>query len=193
MESILITFLQLFTNLSDGDKALIAASFTRRVFREGEYLFTGGKVCTEMFFVCAGVLKITVVNEKGVEVTHFFVKENQLCTILNSFNNDVVATENIVAACDVEVLGVSRKKLIELYETLPYLKTVIDQITQQRLLDKIQLRNSYLGKDSATRYKLFLSQQADIALRVPLKDIASYLEITPQSLSRIRKNLTPGA
>jgi len=40
-----------------------------------------------------------------------------------------------------------------------------------------------------TRYKLFMMRQPDIALRVSLKDIASYLEITPQSLSRIRKNL----
>jgi CRP-like cAMP-binding protein len=69
---------------------------------------------------------------------------------------------------------------------------LIDQITQQRLLDKIQLRNSYLGKDAATRYKLFMTQQSDIALRVSLQDIASYLEITPQSLSRIRKNQLTG-
>jgi CRP-like cAMP-binding protein len=64
---------------------------------------------------------------------------------------------------------------------------LIDRITYQRLLDKIQIRNAYLGQDSATRYKLFMEQEPDIALRVPLKDIASYLEITPQSLSRIRK------
>jgi CRP-like cAMP-binding protein len=134
------------------------------------------------------VLKITVADEKGTDITHYFIKENQFCTILKSFDNGVNAPENIVAACDAEVLAVSRRELLTLYQKLPYLKTLIDQITQQRLLDKIQLRNSYLGKDAATRYKLFMMQQSDIALRVSLQDIASYLEITPQSLSRIRKN-----
>jgi CRP-like cAMP-binding protein len=72
---------------------------------------------------------------------------------------------------------------------LPYLKQLIDQITQQALLDKIDLKNSYLGHDSTCRYKIFMTRQPDIALRVPLSDIASYLGITPQSLSRIRKNI----
>jgi CRP-like cAMP-binding protein len=87
------------------------------------------------------------------------------------------------------VLAISRTKLLALYEQLPYLKTLIDQITQRALLEKIQVRNAYLGQDSASRYKLFMMRQADIALRVPLNDVASYLGITPQSLSRIRRNI----
>jgi CRP-like cAMP-binding protein len=192
MNNFLITYLQLLAPIPEGDQKLIMASFRKRIAREGEYLFEGGSVCTEMFFICSGVLKITVSGEKGTDITHYFIKENQFCTILKSFDNGVNALENIVAACDAEVLAVSKRELLALYQKLPYLKTMIDQITQQRLLDKIQLRNSYLGKDAATRYKLFIMQQSDIALRVSLQDIASYLEITPQSLSRIRKNLLTG-
>ena len=192
MNNSLIPYLQVLAPIPEGDQKLIMASFRKRIAKEGEYLFKGGHVCTEMFFICSGVLKITVADEKGTDITHYFIKENQFCTILKSFDNGVNAPENIVAACDAEVLAVSRRKLLALYQKLPYLKTLIDQITQQRLLDKIQLRNSYLGKDAATRYKLFMMQQSDIALRVSLQDIASYLEITPQSLSRIRKNPLTG-
>jgi len=142
-----------------------------------------------MFFVCRGVLRIKVINEQGNEVTHFFLKDNQFCTILNSFNNQVIAHESIQAACDAEVLVISRSKLDQLYACIPYLKALITQITHQSLLDKIALRNSYLGHDSTTRYKLFMEQQQAVALQVPLADIASYLGITPQSLSRIRKNI----
>ncbi len=188
MNNSLITYLQLLAPIPEGDQTLIMASFRKRIAKEGEYLFKGGYVCTEMFFICSGVLKITVADEKGADITHYFIKENQFCTILKSFDNSVNAPENIVAACDAEVLVVNRRELLALYQKLPYLKTLIDQITQQRLLDKIQVRNSYLGKDAASRYKLFMMQQSDIALRVSLQDIASYLEITPQSLSRIRKN-----
>lgn len=188
MVSQLITFLQLSRSIPEEDQALIVSSFEPRIFREGETLFQGGRICQELFFICKGVLRIMGTTEKGIEVTHFFSKENQLCTILYSFDNHTPANESIQAACDAEVLAITRGRLLDLYRRLPYMKELIDKITQQRLLDKIQTRNAYLGEDSASRYKLFLLQQPDIALRVSLKDIASYLGITPQSLSRIRKN-----
>jgi CRP-like cAMP-binding protein len=65
----------------------------------------------------------------------------------------------------------------------------LDNITKQALLNKIALRNSYIGEDATTRYQKFIVQQSNIALRVSQTDIASYLSITKQSLSRIRKNI----
>jgi CRP-like cAMP-binding protein len=86
------------------------------------------------------------------------------------------------------VLAITKTKLLALYQQMPGLKELIDQIAQQKLMDKIKIRNAYLGEDSETRYQLFMQQQPDIVRRVPLKDIAGYLGITPQSFSRIRKN-----
>jgi CRP-like cAMP-binding protein len=189
MPNALVTFLKLFHNIPTGDEALIIAAMEKRIYKEGEYLFKADNICREMYFICDGVLRIMVSNEQGNQVTYFFLKENQFCTILNSFNNNLPAHESISAACDVELLVFTRASLNKLYTQLPYLKTLIDQITQQALLDKIDLKNSYLGHDSTTRYKMFLTRQPDIAMRVPLSDVASYLGITPQSLSRIRKNI----
>ena len=184
----LITYLQLFRAIPEEDKLLLTGAFEARTFKEGDTLFRGGSICREMFFVCKGVLRILASNAKGQDVTHYFLGENQFCTILHGFNNGVIAQETIQAACDAEVLVITRPRLLDLYKKISYLQALIDQITQQRLLDKIQIRNTYLGQDAQTRYKLFMMRQPDIALRVSLKDIASYLEITPQSLSRIRKN-----
>ena len=188
MSNPFITFLQLFRHIPVDDQQIIAAAFIPRSVKEGEPLLRQGQVCKELFFIFQGVLRIVVHNEKGNEVTHFFLKENQFCSILNSFNNEIIAEEGIVAACDAEVLAISKSKLLELYQKVPYLKNLLDQIMQQALLDKIQIRNSYLGQDSTTRYQLFMMRQPDIAMRVSLTDVASYLGITPQSLSRIRKN-----
>jgi CRP/FNR family transcriptional regulator, anaerobic regulatory protein len=185
----LISYLELFRPISEDEAGLITKTFKTRSLTEGDYLFYPNDVCNELFFICKGILRIIVQNDTGNLVTHFFLKENQFCTILKSFNNRVIAMEGIQAACDAEVLAVNRTRLLSLYEKIPYLKSLIDQITQQALLDKIEIRNSYLGHDSTARYKLFLMQQADIAMHVPLSDVASYLGITQQSLSRIRKNL----
>jgi CRP-like cAMP-binding protein len=189
MSNPLTSYLQLFRHFSEDEERSIEAAFVSKQFKEGDSLFESGKVCREMFFICKGILRIMATNEKGNEVTHFFLKENQFCTILNSFNNLIPAEESIVAACDAEVMVISKGKLEQLYVELPFLKELITQITQQALLDKIQIRNSYLGQDSSTRYQLFMMRQPEIALRVPLSEIASYLGITPQSLSRIRRNV----
>ena len=189
MNSPLIIYLQLFRSIPEEDNRLLTDAFEHRSLKEGDTLFRGGHICREMFFVSKGVLRILASNAKGQDVTHYFLGENQFCTILHSFNNGVPAEETIQAACDAEVLAITRAKLLGLYKMIPYLQGLIDQITQQRLLDKIQIRNAYLGQDAQTRYKLFMMRQPDIALRVSLKDIASYLEITPQSLSRIRKKV----
>lgn len=186
----LIAYFQLFQSIPEQDQEVIAAHFERKTYREGDLLTTGGKVCHEMFFVCTGVLRILNTTEKGIEVTHFFCKENQFCTILQSFMEETPAEASIQAACDAEVLAITKSRLLALYQQLPYVKEWIETHHQQRLMEKVRIRNTYLGEDAESQYKLFIMQQPDVALRVPLKYIASYLGITPQSLSRIRKNIT---
>lgn len=185
----LIQYLRLFRDIPPGDIAVIQQELSYREVAEGTLLAREGNTCRELFFIIQGVLKIMVNNDKGDEVAHFFLKENQFCTILYSFNDQVPARESIYAACDATLAVFSRDRLLRLYEKLPYLQTLINQITQQALLEKIRIRAAYLGKDAATRYQQFLVLQPDIALRVPLGDIASYLGVTQQSLSRIRKSL----
>jgi CRP-like cAMP-binding protein len=189
MDNQLITYLQFSKPISENDQAEIINAFEKKTYKEGDYLFEADHVIKHLFFICDGILRILVRNEQGNEITHFFLKEDHFCTILYSFNNQVVANESIRAACDTEVLVISKSKLMQLYDRLPFLKESIDHLTQQTLLEKINIRSTYLGYDSSTRYQLFLERQPEIARRVPLSDIASYLGITPQSLSRIRRNI----
>jgi CRP-like cAMP-binding protein len=184
-----INFLRLFKNIPPADADLIENELIYRKVTEGEVLFNEQHICREMYFICKGVLRIVAQNEKGNKMAYFFLKENQFCSILNSFNNETPAAEGIEAACDAEIIVIKKQKLLALYQKLPYLKELITGITTQSLLDKIALKNSYLGEDASLRYRNFLLRQPDIALRVPLADIASYLGITQQSLSRIRKNM----
>ncbi|HTI92050.1 MAG TPA: Crp/Fnr family transcriptional regulator [Puia sp.] len=189
MSSAVVSYFQQFGSIAEKDQDMIFSCFERRAFKEGEYLFREGKVCSQLFYVCSGILRIVSTNDKGMDRTHYFYKEEQFCTILKSFQEASVAEAGIQAACDVEVLAISKKTLNELYVSAPYMKDVIDRMFQRQLLEKIETRNAFLGADAETQYKLFVENQPDIALRVSLKDIASYLGITPQSLSRIRRNI----
>jgi CRP-like cAMP-binding protein len=181
-------YLTLFKSIPQDDRKLIESALTYHTLSENEYLLKEGSFSNRLYFICQGIVRIVAQNEQGKEVTHFFLKENQLVTILESFTNDTPAKESIQAACEAEVIAIPKSSLLALYEKIPYLKELISYLTQQTLLTKIQTRNAYLGQDATARYQQFLLRQPEIAMRVSLQDIASYLGITQQSLSRIRKN-----
>lgn len=188
MQTQFFTYLNRTQSISPDDQKIIGEAMECRRVKEGEVLLEAGNVARELFFICEGVLKIVSVNEKGNEMIHFFLSENQFCTILKSFNEGIVAIDGIQAACDAQVIVFQKDKLESLYRILPDFKSVLDKIFAQALLDKVGLRNEYLGEDALGRYEKFISIQSGIALRVSQTDIASYLGITKQSLSRLRKN-----
>ena len=191
MNTLFFQYLRLFQDISCIDEALITQALRYQSLPENQTLVQAGQVCQEMYFIINGVLRIVGHHENGTETTYFFLKNNQLCTILDSFTNQTPVTEEIQTACPTELLVISRTALLTLYSQLPYLKALIDLITQRTLLDKIQLRHQYMGEGAVARYQKFLLLQPDVALRVSLRDVASYLGITQQSLSRIRRQIIP--
>jgi len=123
-----------------------------------------------------------------MDIPHYFYKENQFCTIFVSFGEGRFTEVKIQAACDGDVLQITKLKLYSLYDRLAFMKDIIDKAILQALMEKVRLRNSSLGQEAVDQYELFVEQRSDIALRVSMKDIASFLGITPQSLSRVRKH-----
>jgi CRP-like cAMP-binding protein len=188
MES-LINYITSLRPLSTAEKVVITSHFQIGHFKEGEYIFTGGHVCNKLFFIVAGIVRMVAVNNKGVEMTHYFVGENHFCTNLASFINGTIAEDGIQCCCPAEVLTIPKPQLSDLYAKLPFMEGLIDKVHQLQLLEKIRLMNVYSGEGSAGRYRLFLREQPEIAGRVPLGHVATYLSITPQSLSRVRRQI----
>ena len=183
-------FLNAHKEIPAADLELIGQHLRHRDITPGEVLLPQGKTARELFFVVSGILKIVSTSEKGNDVIQFFVKENKFCTILYSFNNGTVAQESIVTATTGELLVFSKTSLEALYTKLPYFKSLVESITYQALMDKIKDRNALMGEEATVRYQKFVLQHPEIMRRVPLSDIASYLGITQQSLSRIRRNIS---
>ncbi len=114
MSNPLISFLNRYQSFSVEEEQQIEAAFTPRFLKEGKVLSESGNICRELHFIVDGVLRIVIRNGKGNEVTHYFLKENQFCTILNSFHNQVPAEEYIQAACNATVFSISRTALFKL-------------------------------------------------------------------------------
>lgn len=180
--------LELFQKLSVEERKVICQNVEYRKIKEGEIVLEEGQVAKELYFICKGVLKLANVNDKGNEVVHYFLEEGQFCSNLKSFNENIVSNYRIQASCEAEIIVFKKDQLFFLYDAIYYFKELLGRICQRALFDNIQMRNSYLGDDATARYRKFFAQQSTVAVRIPLSDIASYLGITQQSLSRIRKN-----
>jgi CRP-like cAMP-binding protein len=183
----LLEYLSSFHPLSEEDGNDIVSFFHPRRLAEGDFLFKGNMVCKELFFIVSGVVRIISTNHKGDEVTYFFIEAGQICTILDSFLYETITDNAIQVSNDAEVLVINTNNFNALCNKVPFFTRIIDRINQNRLLEKVKLKNAYSGLDATERYKQFLKLQADVAYQVPLNHIATYLNVTPQSLSRIRK------
>lgn len=169
------------------DAEEFVAAWETRPVAEGEFLFRAGRVCQELFFVQAGVVRIVARSPQGKEITHSFRRDGHLCTLLASFEQQVPTPLSIQAACAARVLAIGKARLDRLCQQLPAVADRFRQLSQQQLVAKLQEHRAYLGQDAATRYQTFLARQPELAGRVPQRLIAAYLGITPQSLSRLRR------
>lgn len=170
------------------DLELLHTRFERQSFREGEVLFAPGGICRHLYYIQEGIVRIMSVSDKGDDITHYFLKEGYFCAILGSFLYQSKAEEGIQAATDITVFTIGKDDFDQLCTESPAFRAAFDQHTQTGMLQKIAFKNMLHGYDATTRYRIFLEKLPDIAARVQLGYIASYLGITQQSLSRIRKS-----
>ncbi len=96
------------------DAQEFVAAWETRPVAEGEFLFRAGRICQELFFVQAGVVRIVARSAQGKEITHSFRRDGHLCTLLASFEQQVPTPLSIQAACEARVLAIGKARLDQL-------------------------------------------------------------------------------
>lgn len=157
--------------------------------KAGDYFLKAGQVAGEIAFVDSGILRIYALEPNGDEVTKYFVRENQFTADLESYYSSTPSTNYFQAVVDTEIFVLSRTALNQLNEEVPNLYIFMKSITEAQLLNKIKDNDFLNFGDAKTKYLEFINRYPELAQQVPQRYIASYLKITPQSLSRIRKEL----
>jgi len=163
--------------------------FERMLIKKGTFLIREGEIEKYSYFVFDGLLRCWLFNHEGDEQTFWFCKEGTFSMSNISFTLQEKATFNVQTIVDSVVYRIDKEQANELYEAIPKVKTVFENLTAI-LLNKLLKRNIDLIKYSPEQYYLQMMEEYGITLNyIPLKDIASYLGITPQALSRIRKRI----
>lgn len=182
-------FLLQFAHFTPQQLALISSKAVERHYPTGAYFSEAGRVAKEIGFIVEGIFRVCYFDKDGAEITKYFLEEHWFVVDLSSYQYQLPATEYVQAVTPATMLVFAARDWQALGHTIVGWPAMERNITTRALLEKVN-RLSPLGhEDAATKYQTFLEKFPGLANRVPLHYLASYLGITPQSLSRVRKHL----
>lgn len=181
-------FIENYTTLSDKDWEQISVCFEKRVVEKDEILLQEGKTCRHLYFIENGLLRYFI-NKEGNDITKFFTEAPYCFTSQVSFTAEKPAIENIQAIEHSVIWQTTLQQandLLELKSWNTFIRKLIQEVQYytEEILQEIQTETA------ENRYLKMLEKEPKLVQRIPLKHLASYLGIAPQSLSRIRKKIT---
>lgn len=184
-----IDYILQFGNLNKQQIDLITSKATELELRKDDYYWEAGKTVKQIGFLTDGILRVYYYNNKGEEITRYFIDENHLILSGNTIDEFYTPSEYLSAITDCKMVVFSKQDWKEISETIIGWDAILQQIIAKYHREKIARRSELVSQDAMTRYLDFIKKFQTLANRVPLSYIASYLGITPSSLSRIRKNI----
>jgi CRP-like cAMP-binding protein len=180
-------FIENYVSLSTSEWMQILACFEKRIIEKDQVILKEGKVCRHLYFVESGLFRFFI-NKDGNDVTKFFTEAPYLFTSQASFNSGKPATENIQAIEKSIVWQIAYERANDLYRLeswTSFARKIIQEVQfyTEEILEELQTETA------EHRYEKMQKNNPSLLQRIPLKYLASYLGIAPQSLSRIRKKM----
>lgn len=173
-------------HLTSDEVEILQSLFSHKKLRKHQYILQEGEVSTHDNFIISGLARTYRIDEKGHEHILRFTPEEWWTGDLGSFLSGAPSAYNVDCLEDTEILRITFKDLETLFDRVPKMNKYFRLLYQRSIVSfNIRLTSS-LTKSASERYEEFIKRYPDIDQRVPNHQIASYLGITPQSLSRIR-------
>jgi CRP-like cAMP-binding protein len=183
----LLQFIEKYTSVPLEEWNEISACFEKRIFERDELVLEEGKICKYLYFIEIGLLRFYI-NKDGNDITKFFTDAPYFFTSQVSFNSQKPSLEYIQALEKSEVYQISYKKSNELFRLKSW-SEFGRKITQEVQFFTEEILEQLQTETAEFRYEKMLKRTPGLTNRIPLKHLASFLGIAPQSLSRIRKKI----
>jgi CRP-like cAMP-binding protein len=174
-----------FVSLPKEELEVLASIFKRKEFRKGEFLLKEGDVSKDIFFVQSGLLRQFYFKD-GRDITEHFGCENQGALCIVSLFKQVPTTLIVGALENSVVYLIPYAKLITIAENYRNLAVLLRKILESSLIISQDKADSWRFETARERYNRFLVEFPEAAKRASVNHIASYLLMTPESLSRVR-------
>lgn len=176
--------------LNDNDAELLRPFFIPKKLRKRQYLLNAGDVCHYITFVDKGLLRSFTVDDEGNEYVVQFAIEGWWISDMGSFTSGKEAMYNIEALEDCELLNLTKPSMEELLTRLPVMERFFRILMQNNIVSLQRRVIAYMSLSAEEKYLRLLEVAPDIMTRAPQQYIASYLSVTPETLSRIRRKVS---
>lgn len=183
--------LELYINqcvqLSSDELREVKALFERKMVPKKTVLLQAGDICKFEAFIIRGCIKTYFIDKKGLEVVLTFSTENWWVSDISSFENQKPTKMFIETIEDTELLFLTPETKYELLEKHPELEKMFRLMLQRHLNSYQERLFGNIAHTAQERYQNFLKKFPALPQRIPQHLIASYLGISPEFLSRLRK------
>ena len=173
--------------LSEDEKQLLMTHFKSKKLRKRQYFLQDGNVCKYIAFIVKGSARTFTVDEKGHENILKLSIENWWLTDFESFYHLTPSRFNIEALEELEILQSTNAEIEEFLKQIPAFSAMSNVISQNNTI-AAQRRMQAISHSAEERYEELVKDYPHFLQRFPQNMIASYLGLSPETLSRIKKN-----
>ncbi len=165
----------------------IQSHFKKELVPKNQILVRQGDICKTLYFMEHGMGRSYYLNENGKEITQWFFGVGKFMTSADSFFQQTPSLYNLEVLVDSVVFSISKEDIDQLFAKYHKMEKLGRLVTTEMLTKIVNKLNAIQFQTAKERYDYMLAEFPDIAHQVPLGHIASYLGMTQETLSRIRK------
>lgn len=182
----LIRKLNSYTKLSESSELLIKERFVYKVISKGTILIKEGQTARQFYWLVKGTMRGRIAP-KGELITTWFATENMFCSSMASYISQRPSNESIECLEDCEVYSLTRHEVLKLFKLTPEMSSIVRKMAEEAFVHTLTRTHQFQYLSAKERYDSFISTYPQLLQKIPLGMIATYIGITQQSLSRIRK------
>jgi CRP-like cAMP-binding protein len=181
-----IDFISEFTNVSEQEMQAITGIIHTSTLKKGEQIYYQGRIAKRASFITKGAVRSFYIDENGTEHTVGFHFENQPLIPFDSFAQQTPATVNAISLEPTELIWTSHIEFFGFIDMFPKYEKVLRSILSSYMLTQSERMKMLRIRSARGRYEMLTKTQPEIIKRAPLKYVASYLDMTLETLSRVR-------
>lgn len=188
MEDKLIQYFAKFKTLTPDEEKVLAESMVIKHFKKGQLVVEEGQRNVDSFFVLDGLVRKFKLIDGEDKTINFFSEEQWIISMSDTTGN-TIAQDSLICMEDTALVLGDEEKAVTLFEKFPRFETLSRQIVETSFMEQQRFMASYITDKPEQRYLNLLKNRPDILQRAPQYDIATFIGVKPESLSRIRKKL----
>lgn len=188
MKNKLIEYFSGFTSFTAEERQALEDSMVIREYGKGDFLSKEGQANNHSYFVLSGLVRQFRMID-GEEITTNFYTEGQWIISLTGFTKDAIATDYLVSHEDTSVVIGNEEKAQQLFREFPRFETISRAVMETVFAEQQKAMMDHLTASPEARYLRLLETRPELVQRVPQYQLAGYLGVKPESLSRIRKRM----